>query len=122
MSDNGIGIPAGDRERIFEMLERLHTQREYAGSGMGLAICRRIVEGHGGRIWAEPNWGRERASASPSPIQRTGASMASAGNAAQDADSASSRARIVSASAFAADSGRTITVNSLTSPSSPKRR
>lgn len=55
VSDNGIGIPQGDAERIFEMLERLHTQREYAGSGMGLAICRRIVERHGGRIWAEPN-------------------------------------------------------------------
>ena len=57
VSDNGIGIPQGDAERIFEMLERLHTRREYAGSGMGLAICRRIVERHGGRIWAEPNPG-----------------------------------------------------------------
>jgi light-regulated signal transduction histidine kinase (bacteriophytochrome) len=57
VSDNGIGIPHGDAERIFEMLERLHTQREYAGCGMGLAICRRIVERHGGRIWTEPNLG-----------------------------------------------------------------
>ena len=57
VSDNGIGIAVEDAERIFEMLERLHTQQEYAGSGMGLAISRRIVEGHGGRIWAEPNPG-----------------------------------------------------------------
>jgi PAS domain S-box-containing protein len=53
VSDNGIGIPRAGAERIFEMLERLHTQQQYAGSGMGLAICKRIVERHGGRIWAE---------------------------------------------------------------------
>jgi PAS domain S-box-containing protein len=54
VSDNGIGVPQIDVERIFDMLERLHTQQEYSGSGMGLAICKRIVERHGGRIWAEP--------------------------------------------------------------------
>jgi PAS domain S-box-containing protein len=55
VSDNGIGIAEADAGRIFEMLERLHAPQEYGGSGMGLAICKRIIERHGGRIWAEPN-------------------------------------------------------------------
>jgi PAS domain S-box-containing protein len=55
VSDKGIGIAEADAGRIFGMLERLHTPQEYGGSGMGLAICTRIIERHGGRIWAEPN-------------------------------------------------------------------
>jgi signal transduction histidine kinase len=57
VADQGIGIADADQERIFAMFTRLHRRDEFAGTGIGLAICRRIAERHGGRIYVESSPG-----------------------------------------------------------------